>query len=449
MTVRELQQCLLIRTVGSNSASWVRPLLAVLVVVVFTSSLQAAAFQSPLTAALDELNKGNVFEAIRKLKLALPENPQANFYLSGIYTRMGRYDTAYRYLSSAIQGNPTQAAYYDQLGLIRQYEGCRPEALAAFRQALMLGMKNEEAMVWHHIGDVHVGLLEWDKAVDAFRNTLRLRPDDAGAHLALGRIYLDRNDPAAALVELRAALEITPPISGLYAAMGRAYRAAGDAQSAIEVLKKAIERDSSDQESRYVLAQTLLAEGRAREGRDALRDYQQLQERMTQTNNMFEAGVERARAGDLVEAEKVLRETLKLAPRYAPALQILGTVLLNRGNVQPALDAFRQSLAVNPLNPETYLNMGAAYLRLGNLNSALEMTQNALVLEDEDARHYTQLGQIYSRLSRPDQSRSALERAAVLRSAPGYQPPDPYGSEGRHRDDAATVRQICGGNSLP
>jgi hypothetical protein len=31
----------------------------------------------------------------------------------------------------------------------------------------------------------------------------------------------------------------------------------------------------------------LLAEGRAREGREALRDYQQLQERMTQTNSMF------------------------------------------------------------------------------------------------------------------------------------------------------------------
>ena len=77
-----------------------------LLVLLCTSSIALAAFQSPLTAALDQLNRGNVFEAIRSLKLALRENPQANFYLSGIYTRMGRYDTAYRYLSSAIQANP-------------------------------------------------------------------------------------------------------------------------------------------------------------------------------------------------------------------------------------------------------------------------------------------------------------------------------------------------------
>jgi tetratricopeptide (TPR) repeat protein len=83
---------------------------------------------------------------------------------------------------------------------------------------------------------------------------------------------------------------------------------------------------------------------------------------------------------------------LKLAPRYAPALQILGTVLLDRGNVQPALDAFRQSLSVNPLNSETYLNMGAAYLRLGNLNTALEMTEKALVIEDEDAPSLQSIG---------------------------------------------------------
>ena len=104
---------------------------------------------------------------------------------------------------------------------------------------------------------------------------------------------------------------------------------------------------------------------------------------------------------------------------------------------------------MNPLNSETYLNMGAAYLRLGNLNDALEMTQKALVIEDEDARHYSQLGEIYSRMSRPDPSRAAFEKAAQLKSAPGYRPPDPYGSEGRRRDDAVTVRQICAGTPSP
>jgi tetratricopeptide (TPR) repeat protein len=75
-----------------------------------------------VTAAIADLNRGKVFEAISRLKQGPPENrtPQAYFYLSGIYTEMGRYDTAYRYLNSAMKGNPPQGAHYHQLGLIRK-----------------------------------------------------------------------------------------------------------------------------------------------------------------------------------------------------------------------------------------------------------------------------------------------------------------------------------------
>jgi len=404
-----------------------------------------------VTAAIADLNSGKIFEAISRLKQVLPENraPQAYFYLSGIYTEMGRYDTAYRYLNSAMKGTPPQGAYYHQLGLIRRYEGCRPEAIAAFTYALKLGMGKEEATLWRHVGDVQEDLLERDKAVDAYRNALRIRPDDAGSHLALGKLHLDRNDPGDAIAELRRAMEISPALPGLYAALGRAYRASGDSASAIAILTKGIERDSADQDSRYILAQILLATGRTKEGREALEEYQRLQERVTRTNSTFEAAVGRAQEGDLSGAERALREVLDGAPRYGPALQILGTVLLYRGKLQPALDVFGQALAANPLNPETYFNMGAAYLRTGKLADALEMTQKAIVIEDEDSRYYAQLSEIYSRMKRQDESRSAFGRAAELKSVPDYHPPDPYGSEKRRRDDAATVRQICDGPPSP
>src|SRR5215471_15282458 len=96
-------------------------------VLLCASTLYFAGVQTSVSAALEELNNGNVFEAIHKLKLTLQDNPlpQAYFYLSGIYTRMGRYDTAYRFLSSALANNPAQATYYEQLGLIRRYAGCR------------------------------------------------------------------------------------------------------------------------------------------------------------------------------------------------------------------------------------------------------------------------------------------------------------------------------------
>ena len=144
-----------------------------------------------------------------------------------------------------------------------------------------------------------------------------------------------------------------------------------------------------------------------------------------------------------------MNETLRLAPRYAPALRVLGAVRLNRGNSQRAVEVLQQALTANPLHPETYFALAAAYFRDGELTEAVDMIERALVIDEEDPRYYALLGAIYSKMNRKAEARNAVERAAQLRSRPGYEAPDPYASEMRHRDDAATVRTICAGTPTP
>jgi tetratricopeptide (TPR) repeat protein len=400
-----------------------------------------------LDVGLVELNRGNIFEAIRIFKQivrAEPLSPAASFYLSGLYTGMGHYSTAYGYLKTAMKDNTGQGAYYHQLGVIRRYEGCRPEALAAFKQAIKAGMGKDEAAVWRQIGDLQVDLLDWDKAFDAYQNVLRLQPNDASARLAMGRLYLDRNDPQRAVSELHTALESAPPPDGVHSSLGRAYRALGDFESAVFILQKGIERNPADEESLYMLGQVLLALGRDKEGQRAMGEYQSLRERLARTNSLFETAIERAQSGELDRAEALLKEALRIAPRYAPALQALGAVQLNRGNTQGALETLKQAQTSNPLNSETYFNMGTAYRRSGKLSEALDMTLRALILDEEDPRYQTLLGEVYSKMNRTAESRAAFDLAMELLSRPGYRPADPYASETRHRDDSATVKTICG-----
>jgi predicted Zn-dependent protease len=291
---------------------------------------------------------------------------------------------------------------------------------------------------------LQVDLLDWDKALDAYRNILRIQPDDAGARLAIGRLYLDRNDPKRAVSELRAALESATPPDGVHSSLGRAYRAIGDLESSVYILQKGIEHNPADEESLYMLGQVLLALGRDNEGRGVMGQFQSLQERLSRTNSLFESAIERAQSGELVRAEALLKEVLGIAPRYAPALQALGTVQLNRGNIQGALEMLKQAQTSNPLNSETYFNMGTAYLRSGKLSEALDMSLRALILEEEDPRYQTLLGEIYSKMNRTADSRAAFDLSRELQSRPGYRATDPYASEMRHRDDSATVKAICG-----
>jgi Flp pilus assembly protein TadD len=122
----------------------------------------------------------------------------------------------------------------------------------------------------------------------------------------------------------------------------------------------------------------------------------------------------------------------------------LGVVLLNRGGPQRALEMLQRASALNPLNAETYFQMASAHLRSGKLADALDFIERALILEEEDPRYHALLGDIYSKMNRKAEARAAIERAARLTSQPGYEPPDPYASEMRPRDDAATVKRICG-----
>jgi tetratricopeptide (TPR) repeat protein len=400
-----------------------------------------------VTAAVAELNKGNVLEAVKQLKevvRAEPSSDAAYFYLSTVYTSFGHNDTAYRYLESAMKANPRRGAYYHQLGVIRSREGCRPEALEAFHQALQRGVGQDESLAWRHVGDVYLDLLASEKAIEAYQNAIKFDPNDAAAHLALGKLYLDRNNPDRAILELTAALKLSPDLDGVHATLGRAWRAKGDPITAINMLKQGVERNPSDQGARYVLGQTLLSLGRTDEGRREMDEYRRVQERISQTNSLFESAVQRAQAGELDRAENLLKETLLLAPQYAAALRVLGAVLLNKGNTQRAQEVLQQALASNPLNPETYFDMATAYFRSGNLSEALEMAGRAVIVEEEDARYYSLLADIYSKMERPSEARTALERAAQLKSRPDHQTPHPYSAEMRRRADSATVKAICG-----
>jgi predicted Zn-dependent protease len=294
------------------------------------------------------------------------------------------------------------------------------------------------------MGDVYVDLFEPEKAVEAYENAIKFDVNDAAAHLALGKLYLDRNNLDSALLELNAALKLAPDLAGLHANLGRAWRAAGDPAKAIAILKQGVEKNPSDQDARYVLGQTLLLLGRTDEGRREMDEYRRLDERISQTNSLFESAVQHAQAGELDRAEDLLNETLRLAPQYAPALRVLGAVLLNRGNPQRALDMLQKALAANPLSPETYFDMARAYLRTGKLREALDMADRARTLEEADARYHALLGEIYTKMKRPDEARAAAERSALLKSQPAYQTPDAYAAEMRRRADSETVKAICG-----
>jgi tetratricopeptide (TPR) repeat protein len=370
-----------------------------------------------LAAALADLNKGRVLEAIVKLKQIVRDDAQsgaAHFYLASLYTEMGEFDMAQQYLERAVAASPKRGAYFHQIGMIRYRQRNWREALAFFERALEAGAGPDEATVWRSIGEVQKELFDWDKAVKAYENALRIRPNEARTHLLLGQLQLDQNNLEGATLHLRAALEIDPSLQPAHASLGRAYRRIGATAAATATLRKAVELNPSDQESRYALGQALLAIGRRTEGRQELETYQRVQDRITRANSNYDAGIARIEAGELADAEKLLAEAVELAPTYGLALYSLGAVRLDRGNPGKALQVLERAVTANPLNAEIHFRLGSAYARTGKLQNALEATRNAIVLRDEDARYHRQMGELYLKLNRTQEANDAFKKASEL-----------------------------------
>ncbi|HLM59075.1 MAG TPA: tetratricopeptide repeat protein [Pyrinomonadaceae bacterium] len=93
-------------------------------------------------------------------------------------------------------GDNADSTPYD-LGVREARAGRHREAVAAFRQAVLLDRRNVSA--YRALGDAYAALGDWRNSVDAYEQAARLAPDNAEIYQSLGRAYTKlRETPGAA-----------------------------------------------------------------------------------------------------------------------------------------------------------------------------------------------------------------------------------------------------------
>lgn len=165
-------------------------------------------------------------------------------------------------------------------------------------------------------------------------------------------------------------------------------------------MKKALASDPSDQESRYALGQTLLATGQAAEGRQELDKYEAIRQQVGSAEANYKTALARLAEGKIAEAEKLLHEAVRLAPMYGPALNSLGTLLLEHGSADKALPFLERAVRANPLNAAHWYSLAKADLKLGKLTGALTAANHAVTLNDDEAPYQRLVADIQKRLKK-------------------------------------------------
>jgi tetratricopeptide (TPR) repeat protein len=292
-----------------------------------------------------------------------PEEKEAYFLLADLYTSEGLSDSAlntYQQILKFLPDNPLVLYNYGVL-LAQQKDyraaqdclakaiGLAPNFIPA--RALM-------AQIYQDTGNLSA-------AEEAYRQVLEIAPNDQGIIFGLARIYFEEKK----WTEAAAALEkITVPQNGEFLnLLGFVYRQKKEPEKALAVFQQALEL-KDDPGTRLYLVLTLDDLGRDTEAIEQLRKMVIADpENGEALNYLGYTLVERNE--DLDEAERLIKEAVRLMPENGAYLDSLGWLYFKKGNLSFARYYLLKAIRFEK-DPEIYQHISQLYQRLGDAKKA-------------------------------------------------------------------------------
>jgi predicted O-linked N-acetylglucosamine transferase (SPINDLY family) len=120
--------------------------------------------------------------------------------------------------------------------------------------------------------------------------------------------------------------------------------------------------------------------------------------------------------GQLEPARRLYEAVLKVQPKNADALHLLGVVSAQSGNHQRAAELIGRAIAVNPGNASFYYNRGTALQVLRRFEEAIKNFDKALALKPDTIEAYTNRGNALQELKRFSEALISYDKALALRA---------------------------------
>lgn len=131
-------------------------------------------------------------------------------------------------------------------------------------------------------------------------------------------------------------------------------------------------------------------------------------------NDLIANAKKAATAGKLLDAEHMLRQAVRAAPKDAVAWQTLGRVLMDMHRPHHAAEVFAQSLRVTPDRVDVLIDLTRALMGAGQLQPALGAAKRATQVAPNNAHAWHELARCERLLARVPDSLSHIERADSL-----------------------------------
>ncbi len=280
----------------------------------------------------------------------------------------------------------------------------------------------------------------------AYRDILKLDPDNAEALHLLGVLMQQRGRHASAVSLIQTAIKFDSSKADYHFHLAEVYRMMEKAESAKMVYERAIALDNTEPDYYFGLGAALTDLEEHEAAANAFRKVLQLNPQDTEARNNL--GNVFSEMGRLEQAVECYRHALKCRPRYTDAWVNLGQVLEQSGQLDAAMDcyctaikidssltgaylgkgrvltkqadhnqalkAFREVIARQPDSVEGLIGAGCILRDTGEFNKALETFQQASTLEKNNARLLIYIGDCLVKLDRFEEADKCFNDALSL-----------------------------------
>jgi tetratricopeptide (TPR) repeat protein/DNA-binding beta-propeller fold protein YncE len=325
------------------------------------------------------LNLGDAIGAIDCLEDALvkePDNIKAHFLIGRAYIKLGLTD----------------------------------KGLAEFTTAENIAP--DDASVWYHSALAYQGLEKQAEAIERFRKSLAIKPDDSAVQLAIAKSYLALKDyDNVRNIAVKLAGKQETETEGNYL-LGITSYATEEYPQALLSLSKATRADNSNATAWLALADTYIQLKQPEKVKATL------ESAVAGDDKSFDAayrlGLLEFEAGDYEKAAVHLFDASVLRPDDFAAKFKLSQALLKAAAYNKAASSAASAARLQPDNVDLLVLQSEIFNKQGKNGKAIDYLKQAMEKQPNSADLNTRLGAIYVENGVYDAAQSTLDKAILL-----------------------------------
>ena len=319
---------------------------------------------------------------------------------------------AERQLTVYLRSNPEQPVALNLLGTIRAKQGRLTEAETLFTRAVNNEPRYSGART--NLAYLYMQKREPAKAVVQLKEVVSLEPGNAEAMVVLGDAYLANNSRAEAEEQYLSALQGRLDNAAALLGLAQISRLKGEIREVTIYLTRiaTLATDSTSPEFLFKFASLALQINMSDAAKGALENALKL--RPNEPAYMLALGIAWLRKGDLFEAEKLFRRLIQLQPASDQAQVHLGYVLLNQKKYDEAQLWLEKSARSRSPMPEVFYYLGLVAQEQSDDAKAIQLFEKAVQKLPNYAHARIALGASYIKLRNYTRAKEELETAVKL-----------------------------------